>query len=822
MDTLLQDFQFALRTLRSARGYAATAILSLAVCFGANAALFTVVHSVLLRPLPFDHPDELVYVYDSFPGAGIPRAGASVLDYLDRQSGAPAFSRSALWSDRSLSLDAGGRPEQATVMTVTPSLFPLLGVSAQLGRTFTEEEGELGHEHAVVLSDAAWRDLYGGRDDAIGKTLRVNDVPHTIVGVLPRGFDFMNPKVRAWTPAAFTAEQKSEDARFDQNYDFIGRLAPGATVEQAQAQLAALDKANYDRFPQWHQILEDSGFKTIAVGFERDLVRDVEGTLYLLWGGALLVLLIGAVNVANLALIRSRSRLRELATRTALGAGRLRLARQLVTESLVVTLAGAALGLAAGWGALRGFRLLDLQELPRGTEIGMDAAVVGFVLGLAVVVAVLIALPPLLAALRADLAAVFHDDARTGSAGRSARFSRRALVVSQVALAFVLLFGAGLLLASFRRVLAVDPGFDARHVLTASVRMPSSRYPDDPALDSFTNRALEAVRALPGVASAGVTTNIPLGGAYSSSVILAEGRVMLPNESFVSPYYSQVTPGYFESMGIGLVGGRYFEARDSADAPGVVIVDEELARHFWPGQDPVGRRMYKPTDMQDPFAVTAKTRYLTVVGVVRHVAVRGPARADKTVGAYYFPYAQNPAHRITFTIRTAGDPNSILHALREKVAALDPELPLYDAETMLQRTDQSLVDRRSPLVLSVGFAAVALFLAALGIYGVLAYLVAQRRREIGIRIALGGTRRQIFELILGEGVAVLGVGFAGGLAGAALVGRGLAHQLYQVQPTNPLVLAGATALLAAVALVACVVPARRATRVEPAVALRQE
>ncbi|MDE3154203.1 MAG: ABC transporter permease [Acidobacteriota bacterium] len=822
MDALLQDLRFGLRLLWKDKGFTLAAVLTLAVCLGANAALFTVVDSVLLRPLAFPHPEQLVYVYDSFPGAGIPRAGASVLDYLDRVKGVPAFSQSALWTNHSLSLNAGNRPQQVTVMEVTPSFFPLLQASPLLGRAFTESEGEVGHEHAVILSYATWQQLYGGRRDALGQDLRVNDVPYTIVGVMPRGFTFDDPDVRAWIPAAFTDAEKSEDARFDENYDFIGRLKAGATLAQARTQLAALDRENYQRFPQWQHILKDTGFHTEAVGLQSDLVRNVKAMLYLLWGGALFVLLIGAVNVANLALVRSRVRLRELATRAALGADRLRLARQLITESVVVAVAGGGLGLLVGYGALRGFSLLNLRDLPRGSEIQMTGAVVAFVLGLAALVGVLIALVPVASVLRADLAAVFHEDARTGTAGRRAQVVRRTLVIAQVGLAFVLLFGAGLLLASFQKVLAVDPGFDPQHVLTASVRMPDARYPNGTALAQFSKRALDAIRTLPGVVSAGATTNVPLGGNYSSSVILAEGHQTQPGESIVSPYYASVSPGYFQSMGIALLKGRLFDDHDTADAPKVAIVDEELARHFWGDRDPIGLRLYKPSSMQDPMAITPKTKFYTVVGVVRHVAVRGVARGDKTVGAYYYPLDQDPAHRITFTIRTAGDPSSLIGGLRAKIAALDSELPVYDVETMTQRTDKALVTRRSPLVLSIGFGAVALFLAAIGIYGVLAYLVTQRRKEIGIRIALGSTSGQIFQLILREGVVVLAVGFVAGLLGALAVSRGLTSQLYQVQPANPVVLAGVTAVLAAVALVACLVPAGRATRVDPVVALRQE
>jgi predicted permease len=822
MDSLLQDLRFALRLLWKDKGFTLAAVLTLAVCLGANAALFTVVDTVLLKPLPVPHAGELVTVLDSFPNAGIPRAGASVPDYFDRVKGVPAFSQGALYGHRNVSINAGDRPEQVTVMQVTPSFFPLLQVSPLLGRTFRDAEGEEGQAHKVILSYATWQDQFGGLSDAIGRDLRINDEPYTIVGVMPRGFTFIDPDVRAWVPSAFTANDRSDDVRYDQNWDYVGRLKPGATLEQARAQLAAIDRANFDRLPQYQQLLKDAGFHVEAFPLQADLVRNVRSMLYLLWGGALFVLLIGAVNVANLALVRARVRLRELATRAALGAGRFRLARQLVTEALVVSGIGGGLGLLLGYGALQGFRLLNLDQLPRGAEIQMNGVVVAFVIALAALVGLLVALLPAFSILRADLSAVFHEDARTGSAGRGARVMRRTLVVAQVALAFVLLFGAGLLLASFRQVLSVDPGFDAQRVLTASVRLPDSRYPNGRSVAQFVERALASVRALPGVAAAGATNSVPLGGSFTTSVILAQGRQMRRGESFVSPYRVSVTPGYFEAMRIGLVKGRFFDDRDGPDAPKVVIVDDQLAQHFWPDQDPIGRRLFRPENPSALSAPPPEKDMFTVVGVVRHIAMRSIAEGDRTVGAYYFPLAQSAPSRVTFAIRTAGDPNGLIADLRQQIAAIDPELPVYDTEAMRQRVDNALVTRRSPLVLSLGFGIVALFLAAVGIYGVLAYLVTQRRREIGIRMALGSSRRAVFELILGEGVVVLAIGFAVGLAGAFIVGRGLSSQLYQVAPANPLVLAGATVLLALVALVACLVPAGRATRIDPSVALRQE
>ena len=825
MDSLLQDLRFGVRLLWRDKGFTLAAVLTLGVCLGANAALFTVVDTVLLRPLPFPHASRLVAVHNAFPHAGFARAGCSVPDYFDRLGGVPAFDQQAIYRTRRLSVSPGtgaGRSEQLETMIATPSLFRMLEAHPVAGRTFTDDDAQIGREHKAILSYATWRQMFGGDRGVIGREVRIADVPYTVVGVMPRGFWLLDPDVRLWTPAAFGPKDRSDDVRFNDNWEFVGRLKPGASIEQAQAQIDAVNAANYDRLPQFQQLLKSTGFHTFSVPLQADLVRNVRAILFLLWGGALFVLLIGAVNVANLALVRSRGRLRELATRVALGAGRLRLSRQLVTESLVVAVAGGGLGLLVGYGALKAFALLNLRELPRGESIHLDGAAIAFTLVLAVLVGLAVSVIPIVSIAHADLSGVFHEDARTGTSGRGAQVVRRVLVVTQVAVAFVLLFGAGLLLASFRRVAAIDPGFDPHGVLTASVRLPDTRYATGDAERSFASRALDRIRALPGVTAAGLTDVLPLSGDNDDSVIFAEGHQMRPGESVISPDHSMVTPGYFAAMRIPLVKGRLFNEHDTKDSLPVIIIDERLARHFWPDTDPIGQRMYFPTDMNNMTAITPKTKFLTVVGVVREVAMHGIAEGETPVGADYLPFAQSPVHPLTFAIRTSGDPDALIGPLRAQVAVIDPELPVYDVETMPQRAADALLDRRSPLVLSVGFGAVALFLAAIGIYGVLAYLVAQRRKEIGIRIALGSTGGQIFELILREGLVVVGIGFVVGLAGTLAVGRGLQSQLYQVRPADPFVLAGAAALLAAVAFAACLVPAGRATRVDPVVALRQE
>jgi predicted permease len=813
---------FAARTLLSDRSFTAAAATTLAACIAANVVLFSIVHSVLLKPLAVPESDRLVFLYNSYPGAGAERGGSGVPDYYERVSGAPALESLALLASRNRSTGESGRPERVATMEVTPSFFRVAKVQAALGRTFTEDEGEVGRNDRVVLSHGYWRERFGGDPKIAGKTIRIDGRPYTIVGVMPASFTFLASDERLWTPLAFTAEQKSDEGRHNNSWASIGRLRAGATIEQAVAQVKALNAASLEKIPQLKQILINAGFHTEVVPLKDDVVRNVKGRLYLLWGGTLFVLLIGCVNVVNLALVRARVRLRDLATRLSLGASRAAVARQVWSESLLLTIASGMVGLLIGWGCLRALAGLDLNQIPRGVEIGLGVVPVLFTLGLSAALGLVIGSFPLAVVFSANLASVFHDGGRTGTGGRGPRLLRRALVVTQVAVAFLLLIGTGLLLASFRQILAVDPGFDPRQVLTASVRLPAARYPGDKEMSAFADEALRRLRGIPGVTRAGATASLPLTGDHSDSVILAEGYQMQPGESVISPTRVEVTPGYFESMRIPLVSGRYFDDRDTGDAPLTIVVDNRLAAKFWPGQNAVGRRMFRPESAADAVAVNPKTRYLTVVGVVGEVKMDGLVSATTPVGAYYLPVSQNSVRLMTFTLKAAGDAQALASPLRAAIAGLDPELPVFAVRTMEQVTDESLVTRRWPMLLSMGFGVVALLLSALGIYGVLAYLVTQRTKEIGIRMALGSSPRAVFDLVLKEGLVLLAVGLAAGGVGLFGVGRVLESQLYGVGPANPVVMLAAGATLGLAAIVACAIPARRATRIDPVVALNTE
>lgn len=825
MRDLIQDFRFGARLLMKQKGFALTAILTVAACIGANGTIFSIVNAVVLRPLPFPHSDRIVVIYNSYPRAGVERATNGVPDYYDRLRETDVFEHLAMHRPVGMTIGEQGRPERIRAITATPSMLRVVGARAHRGRLFTDADGEPGQERKVVLTYGLWQRLFGGQDAAIGKDLRINGTPYSVIGVLPDDFLFLSSEYQMWTPAAFTARDKSDERRHSNNWEMVGLLEPGRTIAQAQQQIDAINARNMERFPHFRQILINAGFTTHVLSGHEELIRNVRSTLYLLWGGVAFVLLIGCVNLTNLVLVRSSARVKELATRHALGAGLGRLARQLLAETTLTTVLGAAVGLALAYWSLELLTASALANLPRADEIALDWSGVGFTAALAIAVGLAIGVIPVAAIYRMNLNQAVREEGRSGTAGRGARLVRRGLVASQIAFAFMLLIAAGLLLASFRRVLAVDPGFEPRGVLTGNVNLPASRYPDDPALRTFMGRALERLRAIPGVQSVGATTTIPFGGAVSDSVILAEGYQMAPGESLISPHQIVATSGYFDTMQIPIVSGRFFNDGDTAESMRVVIVDEQLAKRFWPNADPVGRRMWSPDSAEElNKGPGPKTRYFTVVGVVARIAIGGlvSSREDERIGAYYFPFTQSTENFMTIALRANGDPKALASTAGREITALDPDLPFYNVRTMLERMDETLTNRRTPMMLAVMFGGLALFLAAVGIYGVLAYQVSQRTREMGIRMALGSDARGIFSLVIREGVFVIGAGFAIGLAGAFALRQSIAAQLYETQPMDPAVLAGVAGTLGLVALAACAVPARRAARIDPIVALAEQ
>jgi putative ABC transport system permease protein len=823
MDTLRHDVRLALRLLLKDRAFTLTTIVTLAFSIGANAAIFTVVRSVLIRPLPYAESERLVLVFDSFPAAGVERAGTSIPNYYDRLAMGDVFESQALYQFSGLRVGEGVGAEGVASLNVTPSFFQVLRTQPVRGRLFTEEDGSVGRNRVAVLSRAFAERQPGGIDGIVGRTLRLDGEPHTVLGVLPGDFSFLNPEIRVFVPLAFAPEERAEDNRWGQNHEQIGRLAGGATLAQAQARIDALNVRLVEAAGPLKPALLNAGYFTRVVPFDADVVRNVRGALQLLWGGVLLVLLIAAVNITNLSLVRASGRLKDLATRHALGANRWRVIRQLVTETTIVTMAGGLLGLALGFWSLEAIAWLGLAEIPRAHEIRLDSIVVVFTLAMSLVLGLVVGIVPAIHVVRMNLSSVLRDDSRTGTAGRSTKYMRRGLVVAQVALAFVLLIGAGLLLASFRELLRVDPGFAAERVLTGRVSPLSTTYPDDASLRSYTSRTLERIRSLPGVIAAGASSYLPFSSDSSSSVIIPEGYVMVPGESLVSAHQLLVTPGYLEALRVPLKRGRFFAESDAPPAPRTVIVDEELAQKFWPNADPVGRRMYQPQRPEDVAKPGPDTEWLRVIGVVGRVKLRGLVEGeDARVGAYYLPQAQNPSRGLGLAIRTAGatDPETVTATVQQTVAAVDPETRIFDVMTLSDRVERSLNPRRAPMLLSLAFGVVALLLASIGIYGVLAYQVGERTREIGIRIALGSDAGAILRMVLREGFLLVLAGLVTGMAGAVTLRGVIASQLYGVGPLDPRVILAVTAMLAVAAVAACLGPARRAARVDPVVVLQ--
>jgi predicted permease len=821
MDSFLLDVKYAVRSLWRAKGFALTVLLTFAICIAANTALFAIVDCVVLRPLPVPDANSIVLIANEYPKAGVIGMNSSSSgDYYDQLREMTAFESQAVFRQREQTIELNGLPQRIHAMLVTPSWFTLLRVAPALGRPFTEEEGEVGRDQEVILSYSLWQQLFAAEPAALGRSVRISGSPFTVVGVMPKNFDFIDPEVRLWMPLAFTAEQKTQ--HHSNNWYDAGRLKPGATLAQAQAQVNAINAENLERFPEFKELLINSGFHTIVMPLQDMLTAGVKRTLYLLWGGAIVVLLIGGLNIANLARTRLSLRRKEMATRIALGAGRAQLMRQLLLENLGLALLGGLGGIGAGAGVLRLLGVLGLEHMPRANEVHMDLTVVLVALALSLFAGLLVSLFPLAGLSKIGINDALHEDSRTGTTGKQTRSVRRLLVAAQVGCAFALLVGAALFLASFRRLLQVDPGFHPEGVVTASVSLPRAKYAKSEDWRAFLDRLLPQVREIPGVSAAGVTNAIPLGGNHNDSVILAEGYQMQPGESIVSPLQMDVSPGYFEAMGIAMVRGRSFEDRDNATAPLVVIVDERLAQHFWPDRDPIGRRMYIPSDPKNLLAITEKTMWFTVVGVSRSLRYENMEGTGNSVGAYYFPIAQDPDNTFTFALKATGNPESAVRALREEIHRADADLAVFNVQSMSERIDLSLAPRRTSMLLANAFGGVALFLAMLGIYGVLAYLVAQRTREIGIRVALGSSRMDILKLVLREGFQLVLVGLVLGIIGAISMQRAISSEIYGVRPLDPLVLASVMALLSLVALAACALPARRAMRVDPIVALRSE
>ncbi|HEV3279446.1 MAG TPA: ABC transporter permease [Terriglobia bacterium] len=811
METLIHDLRYAIRTLIMNPGFAGVAVLTLGLGIGANTAIFSVVNAVLLTPLPYRDAGRLVSVYQRTQGGSYNVFSAP--NYIAWREHAQAFQSLAVYTSKSYNLAGATEVEHITGQPVTASLFPLFGVNPVLGRTFEAQEDLPGGPKVVVLSYPFWQKHYAGARSVIGSTLKLDGEGYTVLGVMPGGFQIAQSAGEFWVPLQLNPADPRSSARGLHWLFGLGRLKSGMTFSQTEAEANSLAPQLAKEYPQ-----TDAGYGLQLVPLLDDVVGNVRPVLQVLLASVGLVLLIACVNVANLLLARATGRQREMALRAVLGASRARVIRQLLTESVLLALIGGALGLILAFNAVRLLASLTPSgSLPRIESIAVDSRALAFTLIATIVTGLAFGLVPALQASKCSLNEALKESGRGADTSRRRRRLRSALVISEVAVALMLLIGAGLMVVSFKRLQDVNPGFDPRHVLSLRVSLPADKVSGE-RLDSFRRRLIEGAAALPGVESAALTRNLPLSGTDPSLFFTIPGQPPVAPGQEPIARARFVSPGFFHTLNIPIRKGRDFTGQDGAAAPGVVIISETMARQFWPGQDPIGKQM-KP-------GYPASSLVCTVVGVagdVRHwLSIEEPPVA-------YYPYSQIPASYVpllenyfTLTMRTAGDPESLVAAVRQEIHTLDPDLPVYEVQTMDHLVREAAADNRFQMLLFGVFAGVGLVLAAVGIYGVISYSVTQRTHEIGIRLALGAKRGEVLKLIVSDGMRLALAGAVLGLAGALGLSRFLGGLLYGVKATDPATFAVVFLVLTAVALIACYLPARRATKVDPMVALRYE
>jgi putative ABC transport system permease protein len=800
--SLAGDARHAVRLVLRAPVFSAIAILTFAIGIGVNTAVFNVVNGVLLRPLPYPDADRIAMIWLDNRRQGIREDIASYPVYVDWRERATSFAQMAAYSAASFTLTGAGEPDRLRGAQATASFFDVLGVEPALGRVFTPREETAGQDGVVVLSHGLWQRQFGGAAEVVGRTLTLNGRPREVVGVMGPALRWPE-RAELWVPLAPPPDVR--DARTSFWLPVIGRVKHGVSADRAQVEMSAIAAALEEEYPELR------GFGAVVVPLHEQLVGDVRRPLLVLLAAVIFVLLIACANLANLTLGRTVARQKELAVRAAIGAGRGRLVRQILTETFVLALGGAAVGVLLAYWATAAFVGLAGGSLPRPDAIAMDGRVLGFALLLAVVSALLAGLMPALQASRGALAEALREGGREGGSAGGRR-TRASLVAVQVALAFVLLTGAGLLVRSLWTMQRVDRGFDVDRVASMTLSLPPARYSEPGDVRGLYARLLERVGALPGVTSAATTTGVLQPLVTNAAIFEIEGRPLPPLEERVEYPYEIASPGFFETLGITVLAGRTFTAADHADAPRAVVVNETLARLAWPGQDVVGRRLRQPGEDENP--------WMTVVGVIRDVRRADVRRAVRP--ELFLSALQVTPRTQTLLVRTAGDALAIVPAVRRELQSLDPALPLFDVGTLEAEMAGTLQDSRFQATLLAGLAGIALLLAAIGVYGVTSQAVSQRVHEVGIRMALGARAADVLGLILRQHLRPAAVGLLAGVAGALALTQWLRALLYGVGPADPLTFVVVGLVLGGVAVAACWIPARRATQVDPLQALRTE
>ena len=813
METLLQDLRYGARMLLKQPGFTVVAVIALALGIGANTAIFSVVNAILLRPLNYKDSDRLVQINHNYPKLDL-KASVSGAGYTHYRDNCEAFEIVGAASPWAVNLTETGDPERLQGMAVSHTFLPMLGIQPAQGRVFTAEEDQPGLNRVVVLSDGLWQRRFGGDPNLVGNTIKLNGESYTVIGVMPQSFQFgreFAQQIDLFSPIALTPQQL-DPRRWRNEFLFVvAKLKPGVTLDQAQAEMDTIAANVRQQYFGGGDASDPSSWGLLLRSLRETIVGEIRPALLVLLAAVAFVLLIACANVANLLLARAALRHKEIAIRSALGAGRGRVIRQLLTESILLATVGGAIGLALAHFGIRALLSLNEDKIPRAAEIGIDARVLFFTAGVALLTGVLFGLFPSLQTSKSDLHAVLKEGGRSGSARRSVR---GLFVVAEVALALVLLVGAGLLLKSFQKLQEVNPGFKAEDLLTMQVSPPATKYREPQQIDAFFQQALDKIKALPGVRSAGISTSVPMSGFNSAGSFAIEGRTTAPGE--MAPWGNRWFAGasYFQTLEVPLIKGRYFDDRDRSDAPQVAIIDETMERKFWPDENPIGRRISFQGDPQ------GNPIWREVVGVVGHVKHKG-LEGESPV-QYYVPFRQMPVNSVFLVVRTAMEPTSLAGAVRGAVQQVDPELPVFRVTTMERMVADSMTQRRFAMTLLGVFAFVALVLASVGLYGVMSYSVTHRTNEIGIRMALGAKVTDVLAMVVRQGMTLSLAGVGVGLAGAFALTRVMQTLLFGVSATDPLTYAAVALVLAGVSLLACYIPARRATKVDPMEALRYE
>jgi predicted permease len=809
----LGDLKQTVRRLVRERGFTVTVLLTLTLCIAANVAIFAVVDAILVRSLPFPRAEQLVTTINSYPNAGVERAGSSLPNYYDRRVAIKAFASTAITQGGSAIVGEAGAPNRIERDRVSPEFFSTLGVTLAMGRSFSDDEMAYARSGVAVITDPFWRNNFNADPAVLGKTFQVDGLPVTVVGVLPKGFRYLSSRAQFFIPAASSTDERGVDRRHSNNFQLIARLAPGATLADTRAQIDAFNLKQLADDP-YAKLLKGAGYHTIVSSLHDDHVRDVRSILLLLQSGVLSLLLIGGVNLVNLLLIRASGRAKELAVRQALGASRRHITRDVMLETVVLSLVGGLLGLAGGAVGIKLLSVLGTDQLPLGATIVFDGRLAVVALLGSVLVGVALALPIIWFNLHHRLAPVLQAESRGGTVSRAVHRVRHGFIIAQVALAFVLLAGAGLLGVSLQRVLATNPGFHAEHLLTGQISFPWKKYPEDAPRLAFIERLLTDLRAQPGVTSVGITSGLPFSGRVSDNATAVEGVELAPGASIRAHYTTAAVGDYWQSLGIPLLAGRFLEDADNHRKQKVCVVDEDFAQRYWPKESALGHRLVNgPTFSED--------KACTIVGVVGSVK-QNDLSEKNAQGMIYYPYTVYSSDSVSVVLRTPLPPSALAPVLKKAVLAIDPELPVDDIKAMQGRIDDSLVVRRSPAILAGIFAGVALLLAAVGTYGVLAYAVSERRREIGVRMALGALPGQILLQFVSLGARLLAGGLVLGVIGAWLVGRAMRSELYGVAAIHAGVFAATAGVMIAVVLLAVYVPSRRASQVSPLEAIRDD